>query len=101
MIALIQIAPPLGVLIGYIVTTLLNIYLSYFPFIGDIKKEERWLFSFYIQSFFIWLISFCLLFFSDAYFNSKARRIPFEIEETLNIYEKKRNGIKLNLFIFF
>ncbi len=100
MIALIQIAPPLGVLIGYIVTTLLNIYLSYFPFIGDIKKEERWLFSFYIQSFFIWLISFFLLFFSDAYFISKARRIPFEIEETLNIYEKKRNGSKIKLSFF-
>ena len=100
MIALIQVAPPLGVLVGYIVTTLLNMYLNWLPYFGDIGKDERWLFSFYIQSFIIWGVSISLLFFSDNYFNSKARRVPIEIEETLNIIEgyKDENKRKLSFF---
>ena len=92
MMALIQVAPPLGVLIGYIITTLLNMYLTYLPYFGDIEKDKRWLFSFYIQSFIIWGISISLLFFSDKYFNSKARRVPLEVEESLNDIERKTTG---------
>lgn len=103
MMALIQVAPPLGVLVGYIVTTILNMYLSYLPYYGDINDNERWVFSFYIQSFIIWGISICLLFFSDKYFNAKARRVPLEVEETLNNIEKKNNKnnnkkVKLSFF---
>ena len=94
MLALIQVVAPLGVLIGYIVTATLNMNLHFLPYFGEIKKDERWLYSFYIQSILIWGLSLCLLFFSDKYFNSKARRVPMEIEKSLNknenkIFEKK------------
>ena len=92
MMALIQVAPPLGVLVGYMVTTLLNMYLDRLPYFGDIEKDERWLYSFYIQSFVIWGLSLILFFFPDKYFNSKSRRVPLEIEETLNNIEKQKNG---------
>ena len=101
MMALIQIAPPLGVLVGYFVTTLLNEYLSDMPYIGSIGEYEKWLYSFYIQSFIIWGISICLFFFPDKYFNSKARRVPAEIEETLNIIQRKSSGKKYKNVSFF
>ena len=101
MMALIQVAPPLGVLVGYSVTTLLNTYLSYLPYIGVIDKNERWLYSFYIQSFIIWGITICLFFFSDKYFNSKARRVPTDIEETLNNIQKKSSGQNYRHLSFF
>ena len=101
MMALIQVAPPLGVLIGYIITTLLNMYLTYLPYFGDIEKDKRWLFSFYIQSFIIWGISISLLFFSDKYFNSKARRVPIEVEESLNDIERKASGKHRKLSFFY
>ena len=89
MLALIQVVAPLGVLIGYIVTATLNMNLHFLPYFGEIKKDERWLYSFYIQSILIWGLSLCLLFFSDKYFNSKARRVPIEIEKSLNKNENK------------
>ena len=92
MMTLIQVAPPLGVLVGYMVTTLLNMYLDRLPYFGDIEKDERWLYSFYIQSFVIWGLSLILFYFPDKYFNSKSRRVPLEIEETLNNIEKQKNG---------
>ena len=101
MMALIQVSPPLGVLVGYFVTTLLNIHLTYFPFFGDIEKNKRWLFSFYIQCFLIFLLSLCLLFFPDKYFNSKARRIPLEIEEALNMAENQSNENNLKSSFFY
>ena len=101
MMALIQVAPPLGVLIGYIITTLLNMYLTYLPYFGDIEKDKRWLFSFYIQSFIIWGISISLLFFSDKYFNSKARRVPIEVEESLNDIERKISGKHRRISFFY
>ena len=101
MMALIQVAPPLGVLVGYSVTTLLNTYLSYLPYIGKIDENERWLYSFYIQSFIIWGITICLFFFSDKYFNSKARRVPTDIEETLNNIQKKSTGQNYRHLSFF
>ena len=103
MLALIQVAPPLGVLLGYIVTTILNMYLTYLPYFGDIEENERWLYSFYIQSILIWGLSICLLMFPDKYFNSKARRVPLEIEETLNKVEKenKENQEKRKLSFFY
>jgi MFS family permease len=76
MLALIQVVAPLGVLIGYIVTATLNMNLHSLPHFGEIKKDERWLYSFYIQSILIWGLSLYLLFFSNKYFNSKARRVP-------------------------
>ena len=96
MMALIQLAPPLGVLVGYIVTTILNMYLSYLPYFGDIDENERWLYSFYIQSFLIWGLALSLFLFPDKYFNSKARRVPLEIEETLNKVEKENKENKEN-----
>ena len=103
MLALIQVAPPLGVLVGYIVTTILNMYLSYLPYFGDIEENERWLYSFYIQSFLIWGLAICLLLFPDKFFNSKARRVPLEIEETLNEVEKenRENQEKRRLSFFY
>ena len=103
MLALIQVAPPLGVLLGYIITTILNMYLTYLPYFGDIEENERWLYSFYIQSILIWGLSICLLMFPDKYFNSKARRVPLEIEETLNKVEKenKENQEKRKLSFFY
>ena len=101
MMALIQVAPPLGVLVGYFVTTLLTAYLSNWPIIGAIDINQRWLYSFYIQSFIIWGISICLLFFSDKYFNSKARRVPSNIEETLNFIQKKNTGVNRHLSFFY
>lgn len=101
MLASIQVVGPLGVLVGYVVTTLLNMYLSWLPYFGNIDNDERWLFSFYIQSILIWGLSFCLLFFSDKYFNSKARRVPIEIEETLNILAKNKNPNVLKLSFFY
>ena len=95
MMALIQVAPPLGVLVGYIVTTVLNMYLTYLPYYGDIEKNKRWLFSFYIQSFIIWGITISLFLFSDKYFKSKARRVPIEVEENLN---KNSGNRKLSFF---
>ena len=92
MMALIQVAPPLGVLVGYIITTLLNMFLTWLPIVEDIGINERWLYSFYIQSFVILIISLILLFFSDKYFNSKARRVPHEVEENLNDIEKEKTG---------
>ena len=89
MIALIQVAPPLGVLVGYVVTTLLNMFLTYLPYFGDIDENERWLYSFYLQSFLIWGLALCLLLFPDKFFNSKARRVPLQIEETLNMVERE------------
>ena len=67
MMALIQVAPPLGVLVGYMVTTLLNMYLDRLPYFGDIEKDERWLYSFYIQSFVIWGISLILFSFQKIF----------------------------------
>ena len=101
MIALIQVAPPLGVLVGYIVTTLLNMYLSWLPYFGDIEKDERWLYSFYIQSFIILIVSLSLLFFSDKYFNSKARRVPIEVEEELNFIESKKSQKEIKFSFFY
>ena len=101
MIALIQVAPPLGVLVGYIVTTILNMALTWLPYFGEIEKDERWLYAFYIQSILIWGLSLGLFFFPDKYFNSKARRIPLEIEEALNIIENKKNGQKRKLSFFY
>lgn len=92
MIALLQVASPLGVLVGYIVTTLLNMHLTWLPFVGDIADNEKWLYSFYIQSFIVWGLSLCLLFFPNKYFDSKARRVPIETEEILNDIEKKKIG---------
>ena len=94
MLALIQVAPPLGVLIGYVVTALLNMYLTHLPYFGDIDENERWIYSFYLQSFSIWGLAICLFFFSDKYFNSKARRVPLDIEEKLNLFERKNSGNK-------
>ena len=101
MIALVQVAPPIGVLVGYIVTSLLNKHLTHLPIIGDIPINERWLYSFYIQSFIILLISFCLLFFSDNYFNSKARRVPLEVEETLNEIERQKTKLDIKNSFFY
>ena len=98
MLALIQVVAPLGVLIGYIVTATLNMNLHFLPYFGEIKKDERWLYSFYIQSILIWGLSLCLLFFSDKYFNSKARRVPIEIEKSLNKNEKNINFLKKSFF---
>ena len=92
MLALIQVAPPLGVLIGYVVTALLNMYLTYLPSFGNIDENERWIYSFYLQSFFIWGFAICLFFFPDKYFNSKARRVPLSVEECLNLFERKSSG---------
>ena len=103
MIALIQVAPPLGVLVGYVVTTLLNMFLTYLPYFGDIDENERWLYSFYLQSFLIWGLALCLLLFPDKFFNSKARRVPLQIEETLNMVERenKENQEKRKLSFFY
>ena len=101
MMALIQVAPPLGVLIGYVVTALLNMYLTYLPYFGDIDENERWIYSFYLQSFSIWGLGICLIFFPDKYFNSKARRVPLDIEETLNLFEKKSSGNQKKLSFFY
>ena len=98
MLALIQVVAPLGVLIGYIVTATLNMNLHSLPFFGEIKKDERWLYSFYIQSILIWGLSLCLLFFSNKYFNSKARRVPIEIEKSLNKNEKNTKYLKKSFF---
>ena len=98
MIALIQVVAPLGVLTGYIVTATLNMNLHYLPYFGEIKKDERWLYSFYIQSILIWGLSLCLLFFSNKYFNSKARRVPIEIEKSLNKNENNKNFLKKSFF---
>ena len=62
MIALLQVAFLLGVLVRYILTTLLNMYLTKFPFLGEISIDERWVFYFYLQSILIWELGFCLLF---------------------------------------
>ena len=101
MIALIQVAPPLGVLVGYIVTTVLNMHLKYLPIFGHIEKNARWIYSFYIQAILIWILSFCLIFFSDKYFNSNARRVPLKIDETLNSYENKNSGSERKLSFFY
>ena len=101
MIALIQVAPPLGVLVGYLVTTLLNMYLKWFPYFGDIDENERWLYSFYLQSFLIWGLSICLFMFPDKYFNARARRVPLEIEETLNKIESQNSGNEKKLSFFY
>ena len=101
MIALIQVAPPIGVLVGYIITSLFNMYLSWFPIFGDIPKEQRWLFSFYVQSIIIVVVSLFLLFFSDKYFNSKARRVPIEVENALNKTRNEDNEEKLRLSFFY
>jgi MFS family permease len=98
MLALIQVVAPLGVLIGYIVTATLNMNLNSLPYFGDIKKDERWLYSFYIQSILIWGLSLCLLFFSNNYFNSKARRVPIEIEKSLNKNEKNTIFLRQSFF---
>lgn len=98
MLALIQVVAPLGVLIGYIVTATLNMNLNSLPYFGEIKKDERWLYSFYIQSILIWGLSLCLLFFSNKYFNSKARRVPIEIEKSLNKNEKNTKFLKKSFF---
>ena len=101
MIALIQVAPPLGVLVGYIVTTILNMSLTWLPYFGDIDKDERWLYAFYIQSILIWAFAVGLFFFPDKYFNSSARRIPIIVEEELNKIEKKETGRKRKLSFFY
>lgn len=98
MLALIQVVAPLGVLIGYIVTATLNMNLNSLPYLGEIKRDERWLYSFYIQSILIWGLSLCLIFFSDKYFNSKARRIPIELEQSLNKKGKNGNFLKKSFF---
>ena len=101
MLALIQVVGPLGVLVGYIVTTLLNMYLDWLPYVGDIEKDERWLYSFYIQSILIWGISICFIFFPNKYFNSKTRRVPIEFEEILNKSEKDKNQDFLKRSFFY
>lgn len=101
MLALIQVVGPLGVLVGYIVTTLLNMYLSWLPYFGDIEKNERWLYSFYIQSILIWCISISFIFFPNTYFNSKTRRVPIEFEEILNKNEKGINQDVLKRSFFY
>ena len=101
MMALIQVAPPLGVLVGYVVTTILNMSLKWLPYFGDIEKDERWLYAFYIQSILIWGLSIGLGFFPDKYFKSKARRIPIEIEDALNNIEKKESGNIRKLSFFY
>ena len=102
MIAFIQTAPCLGIVLGYIMTSLLNIYLTYLPFYGDVEENERWLFSFYIQAILVWILSFSFLFIPDKYFNSKARRVPVEVEERLNkIIEnnkEKKDGKNISFF---
>ena len=101
MLALIQVVGPLGVLVGYIVTTLLNMYLNWLPYIGDIEKDERWLYSFYIQSILIWGISISFIFFPNKYFNSKTRRVPIIFEEILNKSEKDKNQDFLKRSFFY
>ena len=101
MMALIQVAKALGVLVGYVITTLENMLLKYLPIYGDIEEEERWIFSFYIQSFSILGLSFCLLLYSDKYFNSNARRVPLKIEETLNMIEAENSGKQKKLSFFY
>ena len=101
MLALIQVVGPLGVLVGYIVTTLLNMYLNWLPYFGEIEKNERWLYSFYIQSILIWGISICFVFFPNTYFNSKTRRVPIEFEEILNKSQKDNNQDVLKRSFFY
>ena len=101
MLALIQVVGPLGVLVGYIVTSLLNMYLNWLPYFGNIEKDERWLYSFYIQSMLIWGISICFIFFPNKYFNSKTRRVPIEFEEILNKSEKDKNQDVLKRSFFY
>ena len=91
MIAFIQTAPCLGIVLGYIMTSLLNIYLTYLPYYGDVEENERWLFSFYIQAVLVWILSLTFLFIPNKYFNSKARRVPIEIEERLSKANENNN----------
>ena len=101
MLGLFQAVSPLGVLVGYTVTTLLNLNLMYFPFYGDIDRDKRWIFSFYIQSFSFLFLSIFLVFFKDKYFDSKIRRIPHEIEEALNKEQSQISYKNLkSLFIY-
>ena len=100
MMAIIQAICPMGVLVGYLVTTLLNINLMYFPLFGDIEKKKRWTFSFYIQSFLIFLLSLYLLLFPDTYFDSKSSRVPHEIKKALNIEEEPNTRSTIKSYFY-
>ena len=86
MMGLIQVAPPLGVSVVYFVTSLL------------IANYQR---IFLIQTVLIFGVSVYLFSFSDKYFNSQARRVPIEIEETLNKIENKKVERQLKLSFFY
>ena len=101
MIAIIQTAPCLGIVLGYIITSLLSIYLTYLPFFGDIKENERWLFAFYIQAILVWVFSISLIFIPNKYFDSKARRVPLEIEEKLNKINENDKEKENNISFFY
>lgn len=66
MIALIQVAPPLGVVLGYVIT------------VFCLKYWNSWKFPFIIQSVALWVVMLLLFFFPNMYFSSKFRRLPFD-----------------------